>query len=231
VRPRQSRERERVRDLDRPAAGGQRRDDEAAARVQQALPAQADEKRRMTTTVPARTPEPVRRPLWRRLIGFNLLSAVALGVGGYYLGWFIGHQIGGPSYKYEAKTSENDVALLLAYFFGVAGFLIGLGFANYPLSRMLGRPPSLREKEEEGVGRYFGLCTDHKVVGMQYMVGIGVFFFIGGLNAMLIRLELLHSTPTVVGPDKYISLVSMHGTMMMGIMTSGVLGPFANYFF
>jgi cytochrome c oxidase subunit 1 len=184
----------------------------------------------MTTTVAARAPEPVQRPLWRRVIGFNLLSAVALGVGGYYLGWFIGHQIGGPSYKYEAKTSENDVALLLAYFFGVAGFLIGLGFANYPLSRMLGRPPSLREKEEHGIGRYFGLCTDHKVVGMQYMVEIGVFFFVGGLNAMLIRTELLHHTPTTVSPDKYIALVGMHGTMMMGMMTSAILGPFANYF-
>src|SRR5205085_1721615 len=81
-----------------------------------------------------------------------------------------------------------------------------------------------------GIARYFGLCTDHKVVGMQYMVGIGLFFFIGGLNAMLIRTELLHPTPRFVGPDTYISLVGMHGTMMMGMMTSGILGPFANYF-
>ena len=114
--------------------------------------------------------------------------------------------------------------------FGVVGFLIGLGFANYPISRLLGRPPSLREKEEQGISRYFGLCTDHKVVGMQYLVGIGVFFFVGGLNAMLIRTELLHTTPTVVGPNQYLSLVGMHGTMMMGMMTSGILGPFANYF-
>jgi cytochrome c oxidase subunit 1 len=183
-----------------------------------------------TTTEAASAPQPTHRPLWRRLIGFNLLTAVLLGVGGYYLGWFIGHQIGGPSYKYEAKTSENDVALLLAYFFGVVGFLIGLGFANYPVSRLLGRPASLREKEQEGMGRYFALCTDHKVVGMQYLGGIGVFFFIGGLNAMLIRTELLHTTPTVVGPNTYLSIVSMHGTMMMGMMTSGILGPFANYF-
>ena len=168
--------------------------------------------------------------MWRRLVGFNLLTAVVLGVGGYYLGWWIGHEIGGKSFSYQAKTGENDVALLLGYFFGVAGFLIGLGFANYPVSRLLGRPPSLREKEEHGIARYFGLCTDHKVVGMQYMVGIGLFFFIGGLNAMLIRTELLHPTPTVVGPDTYISLVGMHGTMMMGMMTSGILGPFANYF-
>jgi cytochrome c oxidase subunit 1 len=184
----------------------------------------------MSTTVGAiSTPQPTGAPLWRRLIGFNLLTAVVLGVGGYYLGWWIGHEIGGPSYKYQAKANENDTALLLAYVFGVVGFLIGLGFANYPISRLLGRPASLREKEEQGIGRYFGLCTDHKVVGFQYLIGIGLFIFVGGLNAMLIRTELLHPTPTVVGPNQYISLVGMHGTMMMGILTSGVLGPFANY--
>jgi cytochrome c oxidase subunit 1 len=183
-----------------------------------------------TTAQPDSTPAPVRRPLWRRLIGFNLLTAVLLGVGGYYLGWFIGHQIKAPSLEFRSETDENDIALLLAYVFGVVGFLIGLGFANYPVSRLLGRPASLREKEDEGIGRYFGLCTDHKVVGIQYLVGIGLFFFIAGLNAMLIRTELLHSTPTTVAPNQYLSLVGMHGAMMMGVMTSGVLGPFANYF-
>jgi cytochrome c oxidase subunit I len=184
----------------------------------------------MSTAAATDTPAVQRRPLWRRLIGFNLLSAVLLGVGGYYLGWFIGHQITGKSYEFQSKIDENDVALLLAYFFGVVGFLIGLGFANYPVSRMLGRPASLREKEEHGIGRYFGLCTDHKVVGIQYLIGIGVFFFVGGVNAMLIRTELLHSSPTFVGPNQYLSLVGEHGTMMMGMMTSGLLGPFANYF-
>jgi cytochrome c oxidase subunit I len=184
-----------------------------------------------TTAAAATTPDPARRPLWRRLIGFNLLTAVILGVAGYYLGWFIGHQInGGKSFEYQSAQDENDLALLLAYILGVVGFLIGLGFANYPISRMFGRPASLREKEDHGIGRYFGLCTDHKVVGIQYLFGIGLFFFIGGLNAMLIRTELLHDTPTFVGPNQYLSLVGMHGTMMMGIFTSGALGPFANYF-
>jgi len=183
-----------------------------------------------TMSTAAAAPAPSGRPLWRRLIGFNLLTAVILGVGGYYFGWWIGHLINGPSFEYESATDENDVALLLGYFFGVVGFLIGLGFANYPVSRLLGRPASLREKEHEGMGRYFGLCTDHKVVGIQYLVGIGVFFFVGGLNAMLIRAELLKPVPTLVGPNQYLSLVGMHGTMMMGMMTSGILGPFANYF-
>ncbi|HEX4034643.1 MAG TPA: cbb3-type cytochrome c oxidase subunit I [Solirubrobacteraceae bacterium] len=172
----------------------------------------------------------VQRPVWRRLIGFNLLTAVLLGIGGYYLGWFLGHQVKGPSYYYEADVDENDVSLMLAYILGVIGFLIGLGFLNYPVARMFGRPASLREKEAEGPSRYFGLCTDHKVVGMQYLIGIGFFVFIGALNAMLIRVELLHDTSTTFGPNQYLSLVGMHGTMMMGMMTSGILGPFANYF-
>ena len=85
------------------------------------------------------------------------------------------------------------------------------------------------EKDDQSLQRYFGLCTDHKVIGMQYLVGIGVFFFIGGLNAMLIRTELLRPSPNVFPPDQYLTLVGMHGTMMMGMMTSGILGPFANY--
>ena len=169
------------------------------------------------------------RPLWRRLIGLNLLAAVVLGVGGWYLGWWIGHQATAASVSYFGDTDQNDISVFLGYTLGVVGFLIGLGFLQYPLARLRGYPPSLREKETEGIGRYFGLCTDHKVVGIQYFFGIGVFFAIGGLNAMLIRFELLRPTP-VFNSGNYLTLVGLHGTMMMGIMTSAILGPFANYF-
>jgi cytochrome c oxidase subunit 1 len=172
----------------------------------------------------------VRPPMWRRLIGFNALTGVILGIGGYYVGWFLGHHITGPSVAYFGDTGQNDISVILGYLLGVVGFLIGLGFGAYPLARLRGYPPSLREKETQGTSRYFGLCTDHKVVGIQYLIGIGLFLFIGGLNAMLIRLELLSPTSHVFPPGQYLTLVGMHGTMMMGIMTSGILGPFANYF-
>ena len=94
---------------------------------------------------------------------------------------------------------------------------------------MLGREPSHHENEGGGLRRYFGVCTDHKVVGLQYMVGIGVFFFIGGLNAMLIRTELLSPSPQLFGAGNYLTIVGLHGAMMMGVMSSAVLGPFANY--
>ncbi len=120
---------------------------------------------------------------------------------------------------------------MLGYTLGVIGFLVGLGFANYPVKRLLGHPPSLaeRESEEHGMMRYFSLSTDHKVVAKQYMVGIGTFFFIAGLNAMLIRTELLQPNVHVFGANQYLTLVGLHGSMMMGTMTSGILGPFANW--
>jgi cytochrome c oxidase subunit 1 len=172
----------------------------------------------------------IRPPVWRRLIGFNAITGVILGIIGYYLGWFLGHHITGKSIAFFADIDQNDLSVLLGYFFGVSGFLIGLGFGVYPWARLRGYPPSLREKETQGTSRYFGLCTDHKVVGIQYLIGIGLFFFIGGLNAMLIRVELLRPASQVFPPGQYLTLVGMHGTMMMGMMTSGILGPFANYF-
>src|SRR5947207_6679418 len=170
----------------------------------------------------------------RRLVGFNLLTGIVLGIGGWYVGWFGAHAIAGvsnppSSLAWLADADYNEISVFLAYIGGVVGFLIGLGFLNYPIRRMLGYPPSLREKETGGWARYFGLCTDHKVVGIQYLWGIGLFFFIGGLNAMLIRFELLRPTHQVFSGGTYLTLVGMHGTMMMGMMSSGILGPFANY--
>ena len=172
-----------------------------------------------------------RPPLWRRLIGFNLMTGIVGAIVGYAIGSIVGHAIHAPSLDAFDDINQNDVAIMLGYLFGVIGFLIGLGFANYPIRRMLGHPPTLAEHEDvgEGIGRYFRLCTDHKVVAMQYLVGIGVFFFIGGLNAMLIRTELLQPNTHVFGANQYLTLVGMHGTMMMGMMTSGILGPFANW--
>src|SRR5579871_1962869 len=167
----------------------------------------------------------------RRLVGFNLLTAIVLGVAGWYAGWFGAHGLGtSGSLDWIPKVDYNELSVFMAYIGGVVGFLVGLGFLNYPFARLRGYPPSLREKETGGWTRYFSLCTDHKVVGIQYLWGIGLFFFIGGLNAMLIRVELLRPTHQVFLAGTYLTIVGVHGTMMMGMMSSALLGPFANYF-
>jgi cytochrome c oxidase subunit 1 len=173
-----------------------------------------------------------RQPGWRRLLGFNLFSGIVGAIIGWLFGDWIGTLIHAPSLDYYTiGTGTNDISVLLGYLFGVIGFMIGLGFLNYPVRRMLGYPPTLAEHESEGegIGRYFRLCTDHKVVSIQYAAGIGVFFLIGGINAMLIRTELLQPNVHVFGANQYLTLVGMHGAMMMGMMTSGVLGPLANW--
>jgi cytochrome c oxidase subunit 1 len=196
----------------------------------------------MTATA---SPVPVQKSLRQRLIGFNLLTAIILGVAGYWIGDLIGNALGhlASTDYFSEEAGQNDIAIFLGYFFGVIGFLIGLGFANYPVRRMLGHPASRPDHDEitgvwvgdqwhgsePGIWKYLRMSTDHKIVALQYLGGIGVFFAIAGLNAMLIRTELLSPSTHVFGANQYLTLVGLHGTMMMGMMTSSILGPFANW--
>ena len=164
----------------------------------------------------------------RRLVGFNLLTALLLAIAGFYLGGWIGGQIA-VGKDYLVGTDQNDVRLFMGYLFATIGWLGGLGFFNYPLARILGRPAALPRYDERGAGRYFRLSTDHKVIGLQYFFGIGAFFFIGGLNAMLIRTELLTPNENAWPAGQYLSLVGLHGTMMIMMTSAFILGPFGNY--
>ena len=73
------------------------------------------------------------------------------------------------------------------------------------------------------------MTDDHKVVGLQYTVGVLLFLFTGGLLAMAIRTELLSPTNHVFGPGTYIAIVSEHGTIMMMMASSAVVGPLGNW--
>ena len=163
-----------------------------------------------------------------QLIGFHLLWGVVLAALGYFVCHWLGTKIGNHI-KGQTATDQDDIAVLLGFLGATLGWLIGLGFFNYPLSRMMGRPASLIEGEEYGVWRYFRLCTDHKVVAVQYFVAVLFFFGVGGLNAMLIRGELTSDNATFIQAGNYLTLVSLHGTMMLMMMSAGVLGPLGNY--
>src|ERR1700682_3302860 len=86
-----------------------------------------------------------------RFVGFNLLSALALGIGGFFFGAFIGDQIAAGK-PYLIGTDQNDVAVFVGFLFGSLGWLAGLGFFNYPVLRMLGRPASVAHEGGAGVG-------------------------------------------------------------------------------
>ena len=61
------------------------------------LPGPTEARRLSERSIVSAVAVEIRPPLWRRLLGFNALSAIVLGILGYYLGWFIGHHIHGVS--------------------------------------------------------------------------------------------------------------------------------------
>ncbi|EPC03749.1 hypothetical protein L861_00195 [Litchfieldella anticariensis FP35 = DSM 16096] len=59
------------------------------------------------------------------------------------------------------------------------------------------------------------LTTDHKRIGWLYLASITAFFFLGGVAALLIRLELMTPRGDLVTADTYNQLFSMHGIIMI----------------
>jgi cytochrome c oxidase subunit 1 len=59
------------------------------------------------------------------------------------------------------------------------------------------------------------LTTDHKRIALLYLASITFFFFIGGLFATLIRLELITPNGDLVSDDTYNKLFTMHGIIMI----------------
>ncbi len=56
---------------------------------------------------------------------------------------------------------------------------------------------------------------DHKRIGILYLGGITLAFLVGGLMALLIRLELLHAGRTIMGADSYNQVFTLHGIVMV----------------
>ena len=157
---------------------------------------------------------------------------IIYGLIGLVVGYAIGDWIGGQMasrFDFVAAMDYNDISVFLGYILGTVGYIAGLGFLSYPFARVRGVPPSQEPKTDTGWKRYLGLSVDHKVIGLQYLFGIGVFFFIGGLNAMLIRTELLQPGHPLFSPGQYLTIVGLHGSMMVMMVSSIILGPFGHY--
>ncbi|MCH8612676.1 cytochrome c oxidase subunit I [Arsenicicoccus dermatophilus] len=71
--------------------------------------------------------------------------------------------------------------------------------------------------------------TDHKVIGNLYFVTSFIFFLIGGLLAVFIRLELFQPGLQVVdNPEQFNQLFTMHGTIMLLLFATPLFAGFAN---
>jgi len=86
----------------------------------------------------------------------------------------------------------------------------------------------LRERPRGWLG--WLTTTDHKKIGIMYLFLTFIFFIIGGVEALIMRLQLAVPDGTLVTPETYNGLVSMHGTTMIFLFIVPVLAGFGNYF-
>ena len=71
--------------------------------------------------------------------------------------------------------------------------------------------------------------TDHKRIGILYIVTSLVFFIAGGIIALVMRAQLATPNEHVVTKNSYDELFTMHGTTMIFLVIVPILAGFGNY--
>jgi cytochrome c oxidase subunit 1 len=71
--------------------------------------------------------------------------------------------------------------------------------------------------------------VDHKRIGALYGVTAFVLFLVGGLEALLIRIQLARPENHFISPDAYNQLFTMHGTTMIFLAVMPLSASFFNY--
>src|SRR5713226_7544512 len=71
--------------------------------------------------------------------------------------------------------------------------------------------------------------VDHKRLGILYIIFALVFLLIGGIEATVIRIQLIRPHNDFVSPQVFNRMFTMHGTTMIFFVIMPVLFGFANY--
>ena len=71
--------------------------------------------------------------------------------------------------------------------------------------------------------------VDHKRIGLLYLFTSLFFFCVGGIEALLMRIQLAWPGNTFLSPDMYNQIFTMHGTTMVFLVVVPLLLGFANY--
>jgi cytochrome c oxidase subunit I+III len=71
--------------------------------------------------------------------------------------------------------------------------------------------------------------ADHKTIGRRFIATAFAFFLLGGILAVLMRLQLARPDNTLIDPDLYNQLFSLHGTTMMFLFAVPVMEAMAIY--
>ena len=126
----------------------------------------------------------------------------------------------------------QDAVLIVSLLAAPLFFFVGLGAFDYWFYWAAGRPTRPEDHSSHGATSwrdYFRVNTDHKVIGIQYVVTSFTFMLIGGLLAMLVRAELAAPGSQFVNSNAYNGLFSVHAALMIFLFIIPVFAGLANY--
>src|SRR3954453_19674385 len=83
--------------------------------------------------------------------------------------------------------------------------------------------------EEPGGWCSWLTTVDHKKIGIMYLVVSFFFFIIGGVEALLMRIQLGAPNNTFLSPEAYNQIFTMHGTTMIFLAIMPLSAMFFNY--
>jgi cytochrome c oxidase subunit 1 len=183
---------------------------------------------------PGMREEPPRSASWGaklRAPGFyRAFLGVAFGIAfATALTWVVRVSTGHATYThYLSPDAILTVSLIGCPLF----FLVGLGAFDYWFYWVSGRPTRPESHANHGAYSwkdYFKVNTDHKVIGVQYVVTSFFFLLVGGLIAMLMRIQLAQPGSKFVDANTYNGLFSVHATILIFFFVIPVFAGLANF--
>ena len=89
--------------------------------------------------------------------------------------------------------------------------------------------PGIDISDDQGLLQWIA-AVDHKLIGIMYLLASCLFFIFGGVEALLIRIQLAMPLNHFLGPEGYNQLFTMHGTTMIFLALMPAVLGFSVYF-
>ncbi|HKN62706.1 MAG TPA: cytochrome c oxidase subunit I [Gaiellaceae bacterium] len=189
----------------------------------------------MTTTATAHdthlAPGPTGGGIRRTLLGPGLLRGawMFLLFGGIGLGIVVLIRWGAG---WDPILATEPLVLVAALVSAPVGFLAGIGSFDYWTYYALGYPTRAEDHTGHGAKSwrdYFRVNTDHKVIGVQYLVTTVFFFLAGGMLALLVRAELAKPGTQYFDQQTFNGLFSVHASLMIFLFIIPAFAGLANF--
>ncbi len=85
-------------------------------------------------------------------------------------------------------------------------------------------------QESKGIMSWL-ITLDHKRIGVMYLITTILFFLVGGLLALALRIEHMSAAKTIMGADTYNKVFTLHGAIMVFMfIIPSIPGALGNFF-